>query len=257
MDALEIFSQLTRTFAQVVMQGSDLDLQGRVLTVHASLSSVLAGAPRLPVAPGETRETLGPFPTDWPGFGSFERYWSVGPLAAPSDPRPASASQSLAFVFGQLWDGLEAHDNGDAARAAGVWSRGFEDTWGPVATELVHHLHPAVVGYRRDGRRPARRKRDVAEALVMVRPETQEDESVGMGVQFERVAGGLLVLSVHERGTASRILESGDLLLAVDGEPLDVPDEALGALLRGSTGEQKRFEVFRNGETLTVSVPCP
>jgi len=261
MDALELFAELTRDLCAVVLQGQQMTLEERVVSVNASLARVLAAGVALPILPGEL-DPDPPSPFDgagWPGFGSYESYWTVGALAEPGSPIPCQLSQTLRFVFAQLFDGLERYEAGDREGAAGSWGLGYEQGWGLAGTELLHVLQPIVAGYRADARARVRRRRRVSTELQMVRPQREEAPRPGdrpmLGVRFEPCAGGVRVLDVHPGGPAAGLLVRGDIVLAVQGEPLAGLDaDQAGAQMVGPIGELRRYEVFREGATQIVQV---
>jgi hypothetical protein len=273
MDAREVFAELCRDFCATVLDLAEqaIPLQDRVITVDASLAQVVAAGFALPVEAGTPPiDPAHPLDLDaWPGFGSFEAYWTVGELAEPANPIPCRLSETLYFVFGQLWAGLEAWEAGDAERAVGVWGAGFETTWGPAAVELLHALHPVVAGYRGDARRSmgARTRRAAPRAAILPTRQDREEPrptepAAGpppgtpmLGVRFEPCPGGVAVLAVHPEGPAADRLLRGDIVLSVDGVSLaDLPPDAAGLHLVGPVGVWRRYEVFRGGSTAMVEI---
>ncbi|MCB9673991.1 MAG: DUF5063 domain-containing protein [Alphaproteobacteria bacterium] len=274
MDATSLFAELTRDFCSIVLQGAAMSLEDRAVSVDQGLAQLLAAGLALPIVPGEVRpDPASPWDeAAWPGFGSFERYWTVGALAEPSEPLPCLLSQTLQFVFAQLWVGLEAFEAGEPERAAGIWGRGYEDTWGPASTEMLHALHPVVRGYREDARRRVQKRRKGAPGLDLVTPASEpapvlaepampalpegEPDRPLLGVRFEPCPGGVAVLAVHPQGPAAGRLDAGDVVLAVDGTSLaDLPPDEAGAMLVGAVGEVRRYEVFRrDGDTAMVEL---
>ncbi len=285
MDATALFAELTRDFCGLVLDlcEQDVQLRDRVIAVDAGLARVVASGFALPVEPGQPPIDPGhPFDLAvWPGFGSFESYWTVGELAEPASPIPCRLSETLHFVFGQLWAGLEAFESGDAERAVGIWGAGFETTWGPASVELLHALHPVVAAYRGDVRREVRRRRSPRGPRMGVLPTRQDrspspeppattepdvadpnDPAAGpppgtpmLGVRFEPCPGGVAVLAVHPEGPAADQLMRGDIVLAVDGVSLaDLPPDAAGLQLVGPVGVWRRYEVFRGGSTEMVEI---
>ncbi|MEZ4318495.1 MAG: DUF5063 domain-containing protein [Myxococcota bacterium] len=262
MDPLELFAELTRDFCSIVLQGHGFTLEDRVVSVDAGLARVLAAGVTLPIVPGTVpADPSSPFDeAAWPGFGSYERYWTVGELAQPGEPIPCQMSQTLRFVFGQLWVGLEQYEERDTERAAGTWGRGYEDSWGPAATELLHALHPAVRGYREDARRRVQQRRRGSQVLEMVAPRPVEPapeprDRPMLGVRFEACDGGVAVVAVHPQGPAAGALIAGDIVLSVDGRSLaDLSGEAAGAEMVGPIGESRRYEVWRDGATVVVDL---
>ena len=270
MDATALFAELTRDFCATLLDlcEQEVPLQDRVIAVDAGLARVVASGFALPIEPGSPPPNPGhPFSLEaWPGFGSFESYWTVGELSEPASPIPCRLSETLHFVFGQLWAGLEAWEGGDAPRAIGIWGSGFETTWGPASVELLHALHPVVAAYRGDARRaqggrrrrtsprtavlPARQDRAPARASAGPPPGTPM-----LGVRFEPCPGGVAVLAVHPEGPAAERLMRGDVVLSVDGVSLsELPPDAAGLHLVGPVGVWRRYEVYRGGSTAVVEI---
>jgi hypothetical protein len=267
MEAGETFAALAADLCAVLLDGARYGLEERVLAVNAALAGVLAAGAGLPVAPGKVGGDAGPFAdADWPGLGSYERYWSVGGLDEPGPPVPVVMSDTLAFVFAELWRGLEHWQAGDAERAVGCWGLGYETTWGPAAAELSLALHPRVAAYRQDARSRTRPRARSARAPELAHVATREEPVVGvtrrdrppegagglrplLGVRFEPSPAGVRVLDVHPAGPASGRLKPGDLVLAVDGVELTAlePDAARQRLV-GPVGEVRRYEVLRGDE---------
>lgn len=259
-DPAALFAELARELCGLLLAGADLSLEERVFSVYRGLGLVTATAGSLPVLPGRSPAPGRPTLEDWPGFGSFEDYWKD----TPDGPLPMRLSQTLDVIHAQLRSGLDAWEEGDTERAVGCWSHGFETVWGPASHEVLAQLQPAVAGYRRDRLAAVRPKRRGGASLVMVggaseRPAPAEDDRATLGLRLEAVPGGLLVLAVHPRGPAAGQLVPGDALLSVDEASLDgLSTERAGPTLAGSVGSDRRLEVFRDGQTLTVvlrSVP--
>jgi hypothetical protein len=252
MQPLDLFAHLVRDLCSTMLEAEERSLEDRVTSVWRALGAVVATGAALPVVAG-TAPPFGSSPlTNWPGLGSFEAYWRE----TEEGPLPMRASDTLVFVFQQLWCGLEAFESGEEERAAGIWGAGFETSWGPAAMEVLGVLHTAVVGYRTDRRRAVRTQRS-ASPLVMVAHRTR-DESVAtgrptLGLRIQPVGGGVEVLAVHPAGPAARHLQVGDVVLAVDGRSLDGLDETdAGPALTGPIGTDRVYEVYRDGETVMV-----
>jgi hypothetical protein len=250
MQPIDLFAHLVRELAATLLDGHTLSLEDRVGAVSKGLGVVLATAPALPCVPGET-PPFGSSPlTEWPGFGSFEDYWRE----TDEGPVPMRLTDTLTFVFQQLWTGLEHYEAGETERAAGTWGAGYASTWGPASLELITQLHPRVVGYRSD-RMAVRRGPRRAAPLVMVahRKETSPPDRPTLGLRISPVPGGVAIVAVHPRGPAAGVLEVDDIVLAVEGHPLDGLSEAdAGAALTGPVGTTRRYEVYRDGETLLL-----
>ena len=243
-DELDDFADVARELCAFLMQAGEIPLEQRVYAVYRGLSQLLAFGAVLPVHPGELPRSPPPF--DFPGFGSYEAYWTVGPLSEPGQPVPLRMSETLHFVFAGLWAGLEAYEGGDRDAAAGTWGRGFEEAWGIAASELVHALHPVVAAYRNDLRRETRGRRPVTP--VLVQQERKREPPSGLGVEMQPVPGGLEVLDVHPDGISAGQLQPGDLILSIDGTPVDALDPATLTKL------PLKFEVYRDGETVYARV---
>jgi S1-C subfamily serine protease len=68
-------------------------------------------------------------------------------------------------------------------------------------------------------------------------------------------ATGVVVLSVAEGGPAEQAgIEPGDVLLAIDDEPLRSPEDLLTALRQRDPGDEISMEVQRDGDARTVEV---
>lgn len=239
-DELDTFAERARDLCAILMQADELPLEQRVYGIYRGLGRVLAAGAVLPVVPGDLPDSPSPF--EFPGLGSYEPYWTVGPLAEPGQPVPLKMTETLHFVFTGLWAGLERYQGGDRERAAGTWGYGFEKGWGIAASELVHALHPVVSAYRNDLRQQTRGRRPVTP--VLVQQERQRDPPRGLGVEMVPVQGGLEVLDVHPDGLAAGQLQPGDVVLAINGTPVDALDPATLTQL------PLKLEVFREGETV-------
>lgn len=243
-DELDDFADAARELCAFLLQAAQSPLEQRVYAVYRGLSRLLARGAVLPVEPGELPRSAPPF--DYPGFGSYEAYWTVGPLSEPGQPLPLRMTETLHFVFAGLWAGLEPYEGGDREAAAGTWGRGFEDGWGLADSELVHALHPVVAAYRGDLRRESRGRRPVAP--VLVQQERRREPPKGLGVEMVPVPGGLEVVDVHPDGASAGRLQPGDLILAIDGTPVDAIEPAQLTRL------PLKFEIYRNGETVYATV---
>jgi hypothetical protein len=255
MEAGETFAALAADLCAVLLDGGRYGLEERVLAVNAALAGVLAAGAGLPVVAGKTGGDAGPLAeADWPGLGSYERYWSVGGLDEPGPPVPLVMSDTLAFVFAELWRGLEHWQAGDAERAVGCWGLGYETTWGPAAAELSLALHPRVAAYRTDARSRTRPRTRSPRAPELAHVATREVRPL-LGVRFEPSPVGVRVVDVHPAGPASGRLKPGDLVLAVDGVELDAldPDAARHRLV-GPVGVVRSYEVLRGDERCRVEL---
>lgn len=66
---------------------------------------------------------------------------------------------------------------------------------------------------------------------------------------------GVVVLAVVAGGPAEQGgIQAGDVIVSIDGEPVDTVEEFLGALRRRSPGDRVTVEVVRDGEPLTTEV---
>ena len=245
-DELDVFAHLARDFCTVMQQAGELPLSQRVFGLFSALTGVISAGSTLPVMPGDlvTAKRLEGFP----GMGSYEEYWTVGPLKQPGAPVPLRLSEALLFVHSGIAAGLERYDDGDREAAAGIWGLGFEKTWGRVGSELVHALHPVVAAYRNDLRLEAHKGRSLKPVLPAAAAPSAPEEAVGLGLEFEPCPGGLEVTEVSARGLAAGKLRPGDLVIAVNGRGIDeLVDTGLDEL-------PLKFEIYRDGETLYVKV---
>jgi len=62
------------------------------------------------------------------------------------------------------------------------------------------------------------------------------------------------VSSVEANGPADGTLESGDQIVAVDGEPVATPDEAIAAITNRQPGDTVELDLRRNGATQAVEI---
>lgn len=248
---MDAFAEQVRALVACVDAAAGQPLELRVRAVSAALAAVYASGGLLPAARPGRPGGQPPLDRDaWPGFGSYERYWTVGSLVDPGPPAPAGLSDALWFVLGALWAGLEAFDAGDEQRALAAWGGGFDEVWGPPAIELLHALHPRVAAYRADARQAARASRRGPPNVVTL---TAPAARPVLGVRFAPCDAGVEVLDVHPRGPAAGLLARGDVVFEVDGAPLSaLASDAAGARLVGAVGEPRRYGVLRDGEAWEV-----
>lgn len=248
-----LFADLTRDFCGGLLDGMDAPLEDRVGRVVQTLGPVVATGAALPIVPGTLPAFRSSMLEGWPGLGTYEDYWRE----SPEGPVPMRLSETLKVVHQQLWAGLEQWESGELERAVGTWSLGYEQTWGPAGLEVLGQLHPAFVGYRQDRRQRARRPTRPGASLVMV-ANREPPASTGrptLGLRLSPVPGGVEVLAVHPRGPAAGRLQTGDIVLTVEGASLDgLPEEAAGPALTGPIGTVRRYEVWRDGATLFVEL---
>ena len=98
-----LFAQLVRDLCSTMLDASQLPLEQRLVATWHGLGVVVATGAALPVVPGRPPRPGSSPLTDWPGLGSFEAYWRE----TEEGPIPMRASETLQFVFQQLWAGLE------------------------------------------------------------------------------------------------------------------------------------------------------
>lgn len=245
-DELDVFAHLARDFCTVMQEAGNLPLSQRVFGLFSALTAVVAAGSTLPVMPGDLVNA--PRLEGFPGLGSYEEYWTVGPLKQPGAPVPLRLSEALLFVHSAIAAGLARYDDGDREAAAGIWGLGFEKTWGRVASELVHALHPVVAAYRNDLRQETHRGRSLKPVLPAATAPPPPDGPVGLGLEFEPVPGGLEIVDVSAHGLAAGKLRAGDLVIAVNGRSIDeLVDTGLDEL-------PLKFEIYRDGETLYVKL---
>lgn len=253
MQPIDLFAHLVRDFCASLLDATDSSLEDRVVAVWRGLGVILATAPALPVVPGELPRFSSSPLTDWPGLGSFEDYWRE----TPDGPVPMRLSDTLHVVVQQLWAGLETFESGEPELAAGRWGAGFATTWGPASLEVLGVLHEPVLAYRADrlaSQRPAKRS---ASPLVMVahRSPPPKNDRPTLGLRIQPVAGGVQIVAVHPTGPAAGVLLAGDIVIAVEGHSLDgLSEDDAGSALAGPIGTARRYEVYRDGETLLLPI---
>ncbi len=238
-----------------MFQAGEQSLEERVFGLHRALGSLLAHAGTLPLIQGEA-PPVGRSPlSDWPGMGSFERYWRE----TAEGPIPMELSATLDAIFQQLWAGLERYEAGDVAGAAAVWGAGFETLWGAAALEALGVLQRALIGYRAE-HRPRRRSSRRA-PLVMLHdrsaPPRREEpvERATLGLRIRPVSDGVEIIAVHPRGPAAGQFRPGDRIIAVDATSLEgMDEESAGRALTGVPGSSRTYTFRRDGTLLTVTL---
>ncbi len=81
-----------------------------------------------------------------------------------------------------------------------------------------------------------------------------EQTAVDMQARFPKSNGMLLVRQVFPGGVAEGILEEGDILLAVNAQPLS-DFVLLAELLDSSIGKELTFDIVRRGVVMSLSLP--
>ena len=77
-----------------------------------------------------------------------------------------------------------------------------------------------------------------------------------LGITWSASTGGARVTSLAPGGVGAGVLKPGDLVVAVDGPPLDgLADFELSTLLLGPVGTPMRLEIRRDGGVQRVSLP--
>lgn len=80
-------------------------------------------------------------------------------------------------------------------------------------------------------------------------------ELVGMGASIQYTAEGILVVEPLKGSPAMEVgIQSGDLIIAVDGVSCVPADESHRALIVGEEGSEVTVTVLRNGETLSFTM---
>lgn len=79
---------------------------------------------------------------------------------------------------------------------------------------------------------------------------------VGLGIEVRRDAGRLQIVTVFDGGPASKAgMQSGDLILAVDGQKIaDAGMDRVVKLLRGTKGSHVKVTLERSDEPLTLDI---
>jgi len=90
---------------------------------------------------------------------------------------------------------------------------------------------------------------------VSVLPDSLARRSVRQGVIIGKVVPGGAADRSGLRGTTQgRSGQLGDVIIALDGEPVDTGDDLLRLLGRHKAGEQVRLEILRDGQSREVIV---
>jgi S1-C subfamily serine protease len=90
---------------------------------------------------------------------------------------------------------------------------------------------------------------------VSLLPDSLARRSVRQGVIVGKVAPGGPADRAGLRGTTQGLLgQRGDVILALDGEPVDTGDDLFRLLGRHKAGEEVRLEILRDGQTRQVVV---
>jgi PDZ domain-containing protein len=97
---------------------------------------------------------------------------------------------------------------------------------------------------RRQNLRAMSRSQEIAAAVALRE----------LGYDVEADPGGALVVAVATDAPARGKLENGDVIVAVDGEPVQTPDELRAAIGRHEIGESVRLTVRADGKTRTEVV---
>jgi hypothetical protein len=76
-----------------------------------------------------------------------------------------------------------------------------------------------------------------------------------MGLRLLPVEGGAEIAAVHPRGPAKGRLIAGDLVIAVDEQPIQgSTSEEVGLELRGACDATRVLSVYRAGETMAIPI---
>lgn len=170
---------------------------------------------------------------------------------------PRSLSADLASISQEIARGQALWSADDQEHALSWWRHGLHTSWGAVAVDCLAVLHRGLVRFRPEAP-PQRTGPALAEELVLLEPRP-EPRTAGMGLRLEAAVVGQEVVAVHPQGPSADLLQPGDLLLSVDGLPLDglEPHQA-GVLLAGPVGVPRQVEIYRDGESLILEiVPRP
>lgn len=98
----------------------------------------------------------------------------------------------------------------------------------------------------------------VEQGMVSGRPSLmlQAQPISGFCQQYWDLTGGLEITALHSDSQAQRLgLLQGDILLKLNGTDLTARQQLFDALLSAQPGESFEFEVFRAGQTFTVTLP--
>jgi hypothetical protein len=252
MNALQLFADLVRAVVDILEQGDELPLEQRVRALATLLPQLYAAGATFAVASVPVER---PPPRPAASFGRLDAF--------ERDGQQLSMSAELGQIHAWLAEGLvRLHaSRRDADQAAlDWWSGGFDHEWGARLVLVLPAVHRALSVFRADALERARPRRGLVmpDTTLLAGEVTARPRAV-LGIRFEPGVGGAEVVAIHPRGPAGGVLLPGDLLLSVDHHSLDgLTSEAVGALLQGAVGRQKRFEVYRDGETLIADLaPIP
>jgi len=194
------------------------------------------------------------------GYGPVSIAWSdppeeggLGHCTGTIEPEPGRAS---------LTGSLTLDPSGDPAE--GGWVEGcgnmaMADDHGIVHMDIV--AEPcSLIAMRRDGQ-----LRTMSEVVqvdpvpgvdVVVDFVIPEGKRGGLGIQIGAIEGGLVIDGVIDGGpAASAGIQEGDLVVAVDGDPVvDIPLNELGQAIGGLAGTDVTLSVDRAGHELEITV---
>jgi serine protease DegQ len=153
----------------------------------------------------------------------------------------------------------------DAAISPGNSGGALVDDEGRIMGVNVAYLPPNPPGQRGavsiGFAIPAPTVRDVVEQLLEdgtvehaylgIQPSTLTPE-VAAQLGTDRQSGVVVLDVVEGSPAAAAGLAPGDLLVALDGEPLDTAEDLLGALRRAEPGQAVSLDIVRDGEELTL-----
>lgn len=250
MDMLDQFAQTVDGFARFATTAAELSLEERLHKTRSWLSALYQAGTAL-----ETTEAAPQRPlvkaNSWPDFGRFEEFWALFDPHGHEAPELCHLSQELEQIADELIIGLNLYLKGDQAKALSWWCQGFEEGYGPRVLWVLPALHAALQNFRvltEVNTKPR------TATIVMLDDASTPPPGV-MGLRLMPVEGGAEIVAVHPRGPAEGKLFPGDLLLAIDADPVqgDSP-ESLGQELGGGSGTTRSLSIYRSGETSEIQI---
>ncbi|MBN2801097.1 MAG: PDZ domain-containing protein [Deltaproteobacteria bacterium] len=140
-------------------------------------------------------------------------------------------------------------DASDPAMLLDRLADGLYGAPGQAVADLIPRLHRATASFTE--RRRAPRARALPSTVFL------QDAPVRgyLGLKLDAAPAGVEVVAVHPGGPCAGVLLPGDLILIVDGTALDgLEADRAGILLGGPAGERRALTVYRDGESLQLSV---
>ncbi len=246
MDRYAPFAELCARLCTVVRQGEGLDLESRVTELAALLPRIHVLGAELPSVPALAAPPPPPYAAGWPGMGRFDEGVDL-----ISDP--------LLSAVAWLQAGSVFWEDGEAGHALTLWGGGYLE-WGPAVASLLSPLHGAALRFRPEPKKargttgPQIVPLGVGAQAVPVGVAAPEPaRKPALGVRFEAIGLGAWIREVHPNSPAVGLLDSGDVVLEVDGVSLEhVDPTVLAERMVGPVGEERAYVVYKDGEEREV-----